>query len=131
MSNVTVDKVVEAYIKTRDTISDIKREMEERMAELEKVQEKRAQWLDAKLREVGVENIRSEHGTVYYAKKESVRVADWDKVLEHIVMNESWELLNKAVNKTAVLELMGEERDIRKMPGVNYTAVREITVRRS
>lgn len=132
---VTFDKVVAAYVETRDAIDAIKQEANARIAELEQLQQKREQWLDQQLRGMearGVKpSLRCDFGTVFYTKKESVRSADWETTLGYIIENQRWDLLTKALNKTVALEIMGEPRDITKLPGVNYTSFREVSVRRS
>ena len=122
-------------------------------------------WLLKMLDKLKSKGIKTEFGTVYPTRKEGVSVEDWDAFLESeiltpqasavfdalnndelpVTMDAMKELLraahlefiNKGVNKTAVLERMGEKDekdDSRPNPppaGVKYSAIRTVGVRKS
>lgn len=123
---ITVDTIVSAYVKSREDIRALKQQIED----IETTQRKREEWLLNQLQSQGAQNIKTPHGTVYVAVSESVTVGDWDAVLEWVKSNENWEYLNHAVNKTAVLELMGDKREHMPPPGVNYSAIRKAQIRK-
>ena len=120
------------------------------------------QWLLKMLRTVG-DGIKTPAGTVYLTRKESVTVADFDTfmnvnlltpvaktiietfeqeavytvddLIQIIRQTMPIELLTKGANKTACLELMGEQAKdgSRKNPppaGLNYTAIQTVGVRK-
>ena len=155
--SVTIDKVVEAYVNTRQEIACLEKEMEAKIAPLKEVQEKREQYMLGQLNDLGAQNVKTTYGTVYQAKKESVRVSEWDiffqwavivpvtmcieamiaakkdsseisKELPHWIKSE---FFNKAVNKTAVLEGMGTGRTEQPPPGIDYTAIRTVQIRKA
>lgn len=128
---VTIDRVVEAYVKTRQEIQALEKELEAKLQPLKAMQEKREQYMLGQLNEIGAKNVKTAHGTVYTAVKESVTMGDWDSFLNWVKEGERYEFLNKAVNKTAALEEMGDERNHQPPPGVNYTAIRTVQVRKS
>lgn len=129
--SITIDKVVEAFVETRDTIKAREAELEESLKALKELQAKREDWLLGELNRAGAQNIKTPHGTCYIALKESVTVADWDTALQWVKENDKYEFLEKRISKTAVIELMGDKKENPPPPGVNYTAVRTVNIRRS
>ena len=147
--SLTLDDVTKAYVTTREEIRGLKSQIEK----LDELQEKRASYLLGQLQKDNLQNVKTNHGTVYTALKESVTVADWDAVVDYviaplkemlecslgvggvdmrIIKNQlRLEVLNKAVNKTACLEQMGDDRSQAPLPGVNYSAVRVAQIRKS
>ena len=45
-------------------------------------------------------------GMTFFTTQDSVRVGDWDAVLAYIIENKAYELLNHAVSKTVVKEMI-------------------------
>jgi hypothetical protein len=127
MKQITIDLVTEAYIKTRDEISELNKQIDKMKA----VQGKREQWMLAFLDSQKMNQAKSGFGTVFEVKKESVVAGDWDATLSWIRETEQWEYLNHAVNKSAVLSYMGENRENPPPPGVNYSAIRTVQVRKA
>lgn len=128
---ITADKVVEAFVKTREEMKQLEKELEEKLKPLKELQEKREAWLMQEIQKTGLKNLPTKFGTAYILRSESLTCADWDTFLEYIRDNEKWELLEHRVAKTAALEIMGEERENPPPPGVNYTAIQKIGVRKS
>ena len=104
--------------------------MEERLAPLKEFQRNREEWLRHELVMGGMKNASTKYGTAYIATKESVTMGDWDAFLSWVQEGERYEYLTHAVNKSAVLEDMGAERGNPPPPGVNYTAVQIVQVRK-
>jgi len=132
---VSIDKVVEAYIATRDLIAETKKRHKRELEQLEQLQERREQWLAQQLNmfeQQGLKpSIKTDFGNVFFTIKEFVQSEDWETTLKWIVDNQRWDFLTKNLSKQAVLDEMGEARDVTKVPGIKYTAVREVSVRRS
>jgi hypothetical protein len=122
MSEITFEMVAEAYSKT-DTEIDA---LEAQVKELKKLQEKRKQWFADAMKFQGVQNVKTAYGTPYFSKFESVKMADWDAFYDWVERNDKREFLNHAVNKTAVLEMMGKDRTGDLPPGVSYSATRVV-----
>jgi len=79
--------------------------------------------------ERGIDNVSSkEFGTAYRSTRVSATVADWDSLLEHIKADEAWEMLERRVNKTAVLQYKEENEDL--PPGVNWNETQVVNFRR-
>jgi hypothetical protein len=123
-----IDTVVSRYIDLRDQkakiAADAKAQTEGIDAQLKIIEG----WLHQKLHELGTESFKTEFGTAYLTKTDFCGVADWNLVLQYIQENQAWNLLNKAVNKTAVKEYLNENQV--PPPGVNYGVKEEVQVRR-
>lgn len=128
---ITIDTVVAAYVKTRAEISAKKKAYEEEEARLKGIQEKRENWLAAQMDATGQTAAKTDHGTCYFTRKESVTIVDWDAFLAYIVEHEAYELLEHRVAKNAALEIMGDDRDKLPPPGTNYVGLRAVNVRKN
>ena len=67
-------------------------------------------------------------GMTFFTTQDSVRVGDWDAVLAYIIENKAYELLNHAVSKTVVKEMI--EANSATPPGVTYEARKVLAWRR-
>ena len=131
MTEPTPEIVIGAYIKTRDELTAKQKALDEELATMKGHQKAREDWLRNKMAEVGTDSFKIKGvGTCFTKRTESVKVSDWDAVLEFVKENDCPELLTKGVNKTVVLERMGENRDQPLPPGVSYTAFADINIRR-
>jgi len=129
---VKIDQVVAAYLATRDKIALQKKKDKEAIAVLDTLQGKREKWLQQQLDVSGQTAGKvAGVGTYFKKKNEFVGVDDMDLFVKFLQENKAWDLLNKAVNKSAALERMGEDRDLSKVPGLKYSSEVEIQVRRS
>lgn len=143
---------------------DGKTETEKAKANIALNQTKIEKWLLKMLNQVG-DGIKTEFGTVYKTRKEAVACADFEMFVKFAMLPDAaaaladamgfnhtpevlgqiittlyehlhLEYINKAVNKTAILELMGEQAKDGSRPntppaGVNYTAIQTVGVRKA
>jgi len=128
MSKINLDTVSDAYVKTRDEIAALNKQIDT----LKELQAKRENYMLHQLEVLNLQNVKTPHGvTLFKTVKESVTIADWDAALQWVQENEAYEYLTKGFNKTAVLEFMGKDRENPPPPGVNFVAVRSLGVRKS
>lgn len=126
--SISIEVVLKAYNKLEDEISELEAQIKQKKA----TQEKRKEFMLQSLQKQGAQNINFKGlGTIYQLNSESVTVADWDTTLNWIKENEAWEYLNHAVSKKAVTEYLGEDPNNTPPPGVNYTVIKKLGVRRS
>jgi hypothetical protein len=142
MSEITVDVVVASFVSTRDKISELEKAHKKQIALMKEDQEIKQTWLRTYLEGSGQIGAKTSAGTIYFKRKESVRVADWDQILKYIKETSQWELLTKGVAKAAILELMGDletvrigDKDVERRPnamppGLDYVSIREVGVNR-
>lgn len=127
---VTFDVVIDAYIKTREELSALKKAYEAKESELKLLQEKREAWMMLQLTNSGQTSAKTPAGTCYFTTKESVTVGDWDTFMSYVLTTEQYELLERRAAKSAVLDIMGANRDQGLPPGLNYTALKGVNVRK-
>lgn len=125
-TEITLDMVTDAYIKTRDQIAALNKEIDR----LKEFQSKREEWMNNYLVTNKLTNAKTDHGTVYTVRKESVTVGNWDEFFKWVVDTKHEDFISKAAAKKAVLEYMGEDRAT-SVPGLNYVAIRTVGVKRS
>lgn len=122
-----IAKVSDAYIATRNEISELNKKIDE----LKELQEKREGFLLGELTKLGLQNLKTPAGvTVYKTKTESVTMGDWDSALAWVKENDAWEFLTRGFAKKAVLEHMGENRETAPPPGCNYVAKLSVGIRK-
>lgn len=155
---ITADVVVDAFVKTRDEIKRLEKELEEKLRPLKDLQEARENWLMGEINRTGLKNLPTKFGTAYVLRQESLTCADWDAFVDYVVFAPIREvlmpegggdtvvldgiiaklrerlpinLLEHRVAKTAALEIMGENRENPPPPGVSYSAIQKIGVKKS
>ncbi len=124
----TIDQVVEKIVQLRAEREAIE---ERHKAELEPIGDKIKRcetWLMAKFNELGLQNVKTPHGTAYKSTLFTAKVEDWTKLLTWIRENDRWMFLNKAVNKTAVQDLVTTSGEI--PPGVATDQIVNIRIRK-
>ncbi len=128
---ITVERVIEKYIGTRDAIEAEKKLFDSRVSTLKALQEKREKWLMGALDKMGATSIKAPHGTVFIDWKDSATVADAGTFLAWV--HEDWDerntFLENRVSKTAVKQRLEDGET--PPPGVNYTKVKDVKVRRA
>lgn len=125
---LTVDKVIEAYITLRSQKEAINADVKDRLADLGEKMAKLEMWLQAKADETGVKSFKTDHGTAFLTTSDFASVADWDAVLEFVQQNAAFDMLTKGVSKTAVREYIDINNAV--PPGVNFGTKVGISVRR-
>jgi hypothetical protein len=123
------DEIVANYVAARDAKEDADRRHTESMKPLVEVMGQVEQLMLAKLNELGVKSLRTDHGTIIKSVKTSVTVGSWDDTFGFIQKNELWHFLNHAVSKTAVEGYMDEHGE--PPPGVNVSRIATVQFRRS
>lgn len=141
-----IDLVVEWYTSIRTLKGNLKKESEDVGSGQEPIET----WLLGRLTTLGLENMRTEHGTVFVSWKDSATIADWDKFLDWVLEENRYDYLDRRVNKTAVKAKLEEELQnyeaAKKLlpegelpsdtpaptppPGVNYTKFKGVSVRK-
>lgn len=155
--------LTDLYVNGRDG----KAEAKKTEANISLDQAKIEHWLLKMLNQIG-EGVKTEFGTVYKTRKESVTCADFDMFVDTVMLKDAaqavivaleeggvsfpanfemdfvnlihqhmhLEVLNKAVNKSAILEMMGEKAkdgSYQNPPpaGINYVSIATVGVRKA
>jgi len=128
MSELTVDAVIDTYIKLRTQKEIAEREVKEQVEGIKLKMAKLEAWIQAKSDETGVKSFKTDAGTAFMSTSDFASVGDWDAVMDFIKTNEAWDMLNKAVNKKAVREYLDLNGAIPN--GVNFGTKVSVSVRR-
>jgi len=130
MTQITIDTVISAYVATRDEITEKTRVFEESINELKELQQRRESFLKGELDRLGVESFKTAHGTAFVAWKDSATVKDAQAFMTWV--GEDFEAhkqyLENRVSKTAVKQALDEGNP--PPPGVDYTKIKDVQVRR-
>jgi hypothetical protein len=124
-----MSEVVQTAMRLREQIKADEAAFETQLAPKKAMLAKLTAAVHEYLNEQGLQNLKvAGVGTAFKKKTTSCTVADWDVVWADITAREAWDMLNHAVNKTAV-EAYVEEHGA-PPPGVNYTAMEVVQFRK-
>lgn len=126
-TKVDIEAITEMYLELRNLKEVSQKQFD---AQLAPVKEKMIELENLLLEEMerrGVDSLPNPAGTPYTKVTYSVTVGDWLQSLRFIQHTQKWDLLNRALNKTAVLDALNEGIDV---PGANITAIKKVLVRK-
>lgn len=124
-----VEKLVATYIKIRDARDEVKREMEEKVAELQADLDAINQTLLEHFKEQGIDSARTPFGTAYRTVKSRYWTNDWDAMRHFIAEHDAFELLEKRIHQTNMKQFLEENPDLHPA-GLNVDSEYSVTVRR-
>lgn len=127
---VKLDKVTETYVKIRDARSVLKKEYEAKDLELKAQLETLDSFFLQTLQDLGVESVRTQHGTVYQSTSIKPSCEDWNIFYTWIAENEAFDALEKRVKKSFITTYM-EDNKGELPPGINVLQEYTVTIRRS
>tara|TARA_R100000458_G_C8077728_1_gene113784 strand:- start:125 stop:529 length:405 start_codon:yes stop_codon:yes gene_type:complete len=125
---ITIDKVIDGYLKLRGEKEAIEAETKEKVKGIKEQLAKIEAWLKEEADRTGVDSFKTAKGTAFLTKTDFAQVADWDAVLEFIKENEAFDLLEKRVSKTAVRGYIEANKSVPS--GVNYGSRIDVNVRK-
>ncbi len=124
-----LDAVIEAVVKVRDQIDELKLQHKEQLAPLNQKMDKLESYLQLQLTTLGTTSFTAKGiGTAYLQNVVGVTVEDWDATLGWIKDNNLWEFLERRVSKSVVQDYMESQKEV--PPGVNVRQETEVRVRR-
>ena len=126
---IDINEIVEKYIKLRDLKAKLDGEHKDRLAPITAAMTKAEGAILALFDQLGVDSAGTAAGTAYRSTKTSATVADMDAFLDFVRANEAWHMLERRVAKTQVDEYVAANNDL--PPGINYSSVVSINVRRA
>lgn len=152
MSDMTPDQLVKTYINIRDKLKEDESNFKTHKAKMQSYLDVLESRLKSVLANQKVNSVRTDHGTAYKDKKEYVSVADWEQFLgflaescakavgakepkelkyfkERILSDAAWHFLNRAVNKSAILQYIKEAEGA--LPsGIKYESENVVKIRK-
>lgn len=130
MTDPKLDKVAKVYIKIRDKRSELKKAYEAEDLKLKDQLETLDSFLLGTLQNLGVESVRTEHGTIYKSLAIKPNCEDWTSFYEFIKENDAFDALERRVKKSFVVTYMEDHSD-EPPPGVAVQKEWTVTIRRS
>jgi hypothetical protein len=130
MTDPKLDKITETYVKIRDARSTLKKQYEADDLKLKDQLETLDSFLLGKLQELGVESVRTAHGTVYQSLAVKPSCEDWTAFYAWIAENEAFDALERRVKKSFIVDYMKDNAD-ELPPGVIVLKEYTVTIRRS
>jgi hypothetical protein len=125
-----LDGLVRTYIQVREKKVTLKAEYEARNAEFTALQDKIEALMLAKFAEMGVDSVKTPHGTAYSQVQTRASLADWDTFKVFCQQQDDpFEFLERRISKAAVEQYKQDRNDL--PPGVNWAEVRVVNFRRS
>lgn len=125
---LTVDKVIQTYMKLRSKKEAIEAETKEKVADVKANMAKIEAWLKEKADADGVTSFKTDHGTAFLTTTDFANVADWDAVLDFIRKEEAFDMLEKRISKTAVRGYIDANKEV--PPGITYGTKLDINIRK-
>jgi hypothetical protein len=127
--DVSIDKIVGAYIKIRDSKDAIYAKYKADTAELEEQMTTLKQKLLEVSKETGVTSFSTPQGTAYRTVKDRYWTNDWDSFYTFMREHEAMQLLEKRIHQMNMKEFLEGNPDSEPM-GLNIDREYEITIRR-
>ena len=122
---VSVDRLVKAYIKIRDVRSELTKQIDELEEKQKVIQDK----LLEICKETGTESLRTEFGTVTKRITKRYWTSDWESFYKFMKEHDDMQLLEQRVSRGNMESFLEENPDLHP-PGLNVDANYAVTVRR-
>ena len=126
--SLTIDQVIEAYLKYRNKKEAIEAEVKDQVKDLKDKMAKLEAWIKEKADADGVTSFKTARGTAFLTTTDYANVANWDEVLQFIKDNEAFDMLEKRVSKNAVRGYIEATKSVPS--GVNYGTRIDVNVRK-
>lgn len=128
--DISVDKLVTAYIKMRDKRASLLREYEAEDEEIKSQMEVVETKLLDLCKSIGADSLKTKQGTVIRTVKTRYWTSDWNSMHKFVMDNNMPELLEKRISQTTMKQLLDENPDMMP-PGMNVDSRYSVTIRRS
>jgi len=126
--DLTIDKVIDTYLKFRIQKEVLETKHKEEVKKLKEKMGLIEGWIKTEADKQGVTSFKTENGTAFLTTSDYANVADWDSVLRYIQKHEAYDLLEKRVSKMAVRGYIDLNKSV--PPGVNYGTAISVSVRK-
>jgi alpha-galactosidase/6-phospho-beta-glucosidase family protein len=126
---ISLEKLTQVYIKMRDKRDELSAELEKQIASVEeKMKTVKTAILD-QMKELGVDSLKTNSGTVYRTTKTLYTTSDWESMHKFVLEHGVPELLEKRLQQTNTKAFLEEHPDLLP-PGLNATTEYSVTIRR-
>lgn len=129
MQDAPIEKIVQAYIKIRDTKERLYQEYKQKEDELQGQMDVLKHKLVEISKETGVTSFSTPHGIAYRTVKNRYWTNDWESFYAMMQEHKAMGLLEKRIHQTNMKEFLDQNPDLHP-PGLNIDSEYEITVQR-
>jgi hypothetical protein len=130
MSDISVDKIVEVYIKIRDARDEARKEADKIEADFASQLDVLEQQMLDVCKSTGATSLKTPSGTIMQSVKKRYWTNDWEKFYDFLFEHNVPELLERRIHQTNIKQFLEENPDMLPL-GLNVEAEHSITVRRS
>lgn len=123
-----IDKVVQTYVSLRDKKATLVAALKAETKVIDEKLDKISAWIKEQADAQGVTSFKTKSGTAFLTTTEHAQVGDWDAVLNFIIANGAWDMVERRVSKLAVKAWIENTKEV--PPGVNYSTRVDVGVRR-
>lgn len=133
MEETNYEKLVEQYITLRNIKADLKSKYEEMEKPITEKMEKIESFLNGELNRLNLKNISTNKGTVLRTSWKKVNITDWDGIIDYIVKNKRFDMLEKRLAKTVVLDTIEQnnEQGLPELPGISIESGLKVSIRKA
>ena len=125
----TFEGMVDLYVKLRDRIKEADEAHKTKTAPAKDYLESLNGHILAALNTAGGDSIKTQYGTAYRTEKKSASIADPILFRDFVIANQAWDIADWKANAPAVEGFNKQHGTL--PPGVNYTTIFVVGVRRS
>ena len=129
MQDAPIEKIVQAYIKIRDTKERLYQEYKQKEDELQGQMDVLKHKLIEVSKETGVTSFSTPHGIAYRTGKNRYWTHDWESFYARVQEHKAMGLLEKRIHQTNMKEFLEQNPDLHP-PGLNIDSEYEITIQR-
>lgn len=129
MQDAPIEKIVQAYIKIRDTKERMYQEYKQKDDELQGQMDVLKHKLVEISKETGVTSFSTPHGIAYRTVKSRYWTNDWESFYAMMQEHKAMGLLEKRIHQTNMKEFLDQNPDLHP-PGLNIDSEYEITIQR-
>mgnify|MGYP003346463754 CR=1 FL=1 len=130
MEEVSIEKIVAAYVKIRDAKDVLTSEYNSKVAELDEQMTVLKHKLVEVSKQTGVTSFKTPFGTAYRTLKTRYWTNDWDSFYSFVRNNDAMQLLERRIHQSNIKEFLESNPEVHP-PGLNVDSEYEITIRRS
>jgi len=123
------EKAAQLYTELRAQLEEVDREFSERKAAIKGKMVTLESWFTAKATEEGLNDIKTDYGTVYWSTHHSATVASREEFFNFCKEYNAWDLLESRASKTAVKSYV--EAEGTPPPGVNFSSTSVFNFRKA
>lgn len=126
--NKDIEKLTRAYIKFRDDKRILKREYEEKEAEIEKSMTEIETILIRRLNSIGVDSVKTPYGTAFTKVETKSSCSDWPSYWNWMKEHDRMDCVEKRVSQAAIRQFI--EDGVSLPPGIETYSEKVIVIRR-